>query len=295
MKFQLWNLKGKMKDKLEKLKEDHQIEVHKMRVADATDSRKARAFMFLGGVHAVNKLVKSLDSNFLRGIQAIEEEKLYVDLGFDVFVDFLDSEYSPMSKSTYYNKIKILETEGDNVFNLMNEIGVSVATRKLLAAGNYDAISFDGDQLKIGEETADLSNIKMVRALIEAYATDLKKVTGDAETKQAKLEKAELVITAGTKELSNLQRKIDAEKSEGYGGKFARLILELSNFASFANSLSDAEKADKRDFALKTIADQFGYISESFGVSYNLTTGNASADLDELTAQIISEGFEDED
>ncbi len=282
-----------MSKKLQNLKEQHAIEEHQLRIGEFTEQQKEETLLFVGKLQAVSVIAKALNSQEVRALELFQQEGRYRHLGFDNFVEFLNSDYSKVTKNQYYDRIKLLEAEGDSRFDLMNEVGVSLSTRKLLAAGNYEAITIDGDTLKIGEETADLSNVRLVRTLIESYANDLKRLSGENATKQKKIETFESQIEEGAKQLETLRRQVDQKGQTEYGAIFTTTILKLSEFVKFVGKLSDAEKQEFAETALGTISVQFGLLSKAFGVNRSLTA-NPETGIDPLVEKVMADGFDDE-
>ena len=281
-----------MADKLTKLKEQHQIEEHQFLTDEHKQQQRDNALMILGGIRVADKIATSISSQVMNALITFQDERMYLNFGFDNFVDFLqNSEVSPMSKGEFYKRKEIFEAEGEKLFDLMNEVGVSFATRKLLSSGNYDAISFDGDKLKIGDQEADISNARLVRALLESYADDYKRVKTESEKAKVKLKTAEGTITSGYQQIELLQKQLDGGK-ESYDSVLTKLIVDLSSFAQIVEKLSDPEKKDKADFALRTLSHQFSFISDAFGMKKTLTTGE-NIEVDGLTQKVLDEGFDD--
>lgn len=255
-----------MKDKLKNLEEKHQIEKHKFLTDDFDQKQRDHALMILGGVRVADKIADSISSQVMRALITFREEQRYLSLGHENFADFLDkSDYSPMSKATYYRRKEIFDAEGEKLFDLMNEVGVSMATRKLLAAANYDAIEIDGDTLKIGDETADLSNARLVRTLIESYADDCKRLKTEAEKKSAKIEALNKQIETGANQYQKLAKAVDAANG-GHPHDIAlmRLLAAFHNLRLEAEQLSKEEKSAFAPNIFAEIAAKLDALSRAY-------------------------------
>lgn len=249
---------------LEKLKEKHEKEEWALQTEDVKTRKQNQVFMLLGGIQVANKISKSIDSQIMNALITFQEEEMYLNLGFDNFADFMqNSEYAPFKKSEFYKRRDIYLAEGGQLFDLMNEIGVSYSVRKQLAAGNYDAISFEGDKIRVGDEEADLSNMRMVKTLIESFADEARKNRDDAQRKQEKLERAEQQVTKLSGELSSLKSE-DSEATrilEAY--LKAENALEGLIKAVKASTLVNREKS--ADVYVRGIYARFCAVKQVFG------------------------------
>jgi hypothetical protein len=277
------DFKRNMSNKLQLLKEKHELEEHQVQVDDARTKRLKRAYMFLGGIHTVQKMANSLKAQELRAIEAIETEKLYSDMGFETFNDFLKSEESPISKSSYYEKIKLLNNENEQVFDLLNEIGVAQSVRKLLGSGDYDAITIEGDKVRIGENEADLSNFKVIKDLIESYADDCKRLNtklqkGEDDNKRRKDQIRDLEEKLNSNSFSTSQTALEKSNSIALGG-LAALAAELEN-ATIIDCNIFAENS------LKLLATQYSRVNEILCRKLSVTVDelNLGDDADRIAA-----------
>ncbi|MCW5959298.1 MAG: hypothetical protein KIS76_03995 [Pyrinomonadaceae bacterium] len=195
-----------MDDKLAKLKEKHELEEWELLSGEAREKLKEQALMFLGGIHTVGKLSEALSSQEMRALETFQKERLYHAFGFQTFVEFLGSDYSRMTKSQYYERLRILDIEGDRIFDLLNDAGLSVSKRKLLGKGNIQldgetliVVGDDGDETEI--EISDRSRIlETLSALADANADKSRKIErGEADNKRLKEKVVELENTPGAR------------------------------------------------------------------------------------------------
>jgi hypothetical protein len=280
-----------MKKELKELETKQAIEKHQFQIEHFTETQKNETLIFVGKLQAVSSMRRALNSQELRGLQIFQKEERHFHLGFETFVDFLNSEYSPTTKSQYYERIKILETEGDQVFDLLSEVGVAVSTRKLLASGNYDAITIENGILKIGEETADLSNAKLVRSLIESYADDCKKLTAKSAKDLEKIEKLEKTIENGRSDYEQLQRRIDADETPREK-TFSKLVSSFNQFIGTLPNLEESE-TEKAEANLEMIWYLLERSRKTLGSNKTFTSGDTSS-LDPLVADVDFDDIDEE-
>jgi hypothetical protein len=283
-----------MNDKLQKLKEQHEIEEYDLHVDENKNLRLRQAYMFLGGIHTVKKIANSLNAQHLRAIQAIESEKLYLDMGFEKFVDFLASDESPIGKTAYYDRIKLLESEGEQVFDLLNEVGLTNAIRKKLAESNYGDISIEGNTVRIGDETADLSNMRMIKTLIESFSNDCRKLTEQTKKQNETIQKMESQVSEGSKQVEQLRRQLDTNNE---GSALDRAQSRLINaFIKFNDELAEVPLIDRidKDSVLDTLWMLLEESRKRFGSNKNFTVQTTNQpDVDPLIAQALEDGFDD--
>jgi hypothetical protein len=278
-------------EKLLELETKQAIEKHAFQVDHFKLQRIAESWKFAGKVLALSSIRRAINSQELLGLKLFQSEERYKDLGFDNFVEFLNSEHSPCTKSQYYERIKLLDSEGEQTFDLLNELGVSNSTRKLLASGNYDAITIENGILKIGEETADLSNAKLVRSLIESYADDCKKLTAKSAKDLEKIEKLEKTIENGRSDYEQLQRRIDADETPREK-TFSKLVSSFNQFIGTLPNLDETE-SEKAEANLEMIWYLLEHSRKSLGSNKTFTSGDTSS-LDPLVADVDFDDIDEE-
>ena len=288
-----------MSDKLQILKEKHELEEYELLTEDVKQKRKERTLFALGGIKAAEQIVASfvsaISSQTLRALEVFQKDRMYLDLGFDKFVDFLqDSEFSPMTKSQYYERKNLIDNEGDIVYDYLNSIGLSVSIRKLLASNDKE-ITIEGDFLVVGDEKLAIQESSSIKNILLEIANDNRKLKEENTKKQLKLEKAEQTINDGSKQVEQLRRQLDTNSE---GSTFDRAQSRLINaFIKFNDELADVplvERVDK-DSVLDTLWTLLEESRKRFGSNKNFTvSGAAEMDIDPLLAQVMEDGFDDE-
>lgn len=114
------------------------------------EQQKTLLLKMLGAITALDASAHSvstlLSSQALRGMQKIEQEKLYLALGYENFVEFLNSDDSPITKNQYYDRIKLLNSENDTLYDALTKLAFPVSKRKLLNKGQ---VQIEGDTVFI--------------------------------------------------------------------------------------------------------------------------------------------------
>lgn len=269
-------------DKLEKRIREVQDEVAQEflddHLAEHKQKGRDRALLLAGGFRTALKIATAINSEVMRSLEIFQEERLYLDLGFERFVDFLDQcEHSPMSKAQYYERRAILDKEGDQVFDLLSDLGVSIRRRKLLGKGNVEiegemVIIHDGEE-EISIELKDRSRIlETLSALADANAD-----------KSAKLDRQKEKIDQHDEKVRELYAEIDVEKAR-QKSEFAsdphmiarlEMNLALGKLAQVAEDLPDIEKDQFRDAVLEELAAHRNALAHA----YLTTARKPAADL----------------
>lgn len=167
----------------------------------------------LGAINAMTAIAQTLNSNLIRGLQTIRDKGLYRALGYERFDFFLDLyEYSPMKYKKFNYIEKQFKAEGDEVFDLLNSLNVPMSTRKLIAESEAGAIVIEGDEIFIGDERADLSNLPVIKTLVKKLASANEKFHENKKVQDTKIERLEEQIETGTKEFEELRRAVDAQQ-----------------------------------------------------------------------------------
>lgn len=165
------------------LKKENDLKIVENQPTFSQDERD-KAAVSIGYITAFQKISNVLSAEFMRALIQFQEMKMHEALGYSRFENFLnESPYSPMSKNQFYDRAKILETEGDELFDLLNNFGLAVSKRKLLGKGN---IQLDGNKIividpatneEISFDAGDKSRIlETITALADANADKTKKL-----------------------------------------------------------------------------------------------------------------------
>lgn len=151
-----------------------------------SEAKANESLMLIGGIHTARNISKTIDSEVLRALEAFGKGGHYKALGYKTFAEFLDnSEYSPMSKSQFFEKAKFLKNEGAENFDLLNALNIPVRKRRLL---NKGAVEIDGDKVIVRDGDSETSiEINDRDRLMETLSA-----LADANTEKAKrLEKGQ--------------------------------------------------------------------------------------------------------
>ena len=215
----------KLQKRIREVEEEHAGELLDSRLAIHQDQQRANALLLLGRIQATDRISAALHSEVLRALEQVEETKAYKALGYDRFVDYLgDASMSPITKSQFYEGKKVIDKEGDVVFNALNCLGIPLSKRKSLGKGN---IQIEGDQVIIkdgDEETfiqiSDRSQlIEMLTVLADRKVIDTEVV----ELKDKKIEDLQSKIKTGAAEYDELRRSIDAA---GNGTPYEQALMK---------------------------------------------------------------------
>jgi hypothetical protein len=215
-------------------------------------------WQIIGGTKLANRLVGALSSQLIHAIETVKSQRLYVHAGYETFEDFLDNDPdSPMKYDTYRRRARLLENEGDVVFDLLNSLAIPFEPRKLLS----NEIKVDGNQITIGDTSARLDdNVRIV----ELITTLHKKNQEQART-----------IDRGKKDVDKHKRRADeAEKRvininpEGTDSGKALLTAAgaLSLLRETLAEASDEERAALREPVLELLRNNQLEMAVALGV-----------------------------
>lgn len=258
----------KLKDKIRQVEDEHAGEILDSRIAAHADREKQTSVFILGGIRVADRIAASLSSEAMRALLRFQEEERYKTLGFATMVDFLnESELSPMTKHQFYDRKALLEKEGDQVFNLLNDLGVSVRQRKLLGKGN---VQIDGETVLVttdGEETAiELTDrtriLETLTALADANADKTKKL----DKQKSQLESADVKIG----ELYNEVDRARAAAAAGIEQDPHSIAIVNLTFAYHAvmDTVGDMNEVEREQFAprdFSLIADLMADLAAAYG------------------------------
>ena len=238
-----------------------QIDVEPEELPEIILSERDEVLVWLGRVQATDRIAETLRGEMLRALIAVEEQKKYKRLGFKTFAEFLEkSDLSPLTRNQYYDRRKLLDKEGEKLFDLYPSIGISMRTRKLLGEGN---VSYDGENLTVRNGNLELTyhrdDFNRAAEIITAIADSRADTT-------RKLEKTELALDKAMDDNADLKKKIEDVKASKYGdaGNAAdrALIVAISSVTGLAKESAALSTADKRQFGPAMLERLAGAMSE---------------------------------
>ena len=215
----------------------------------------------MGAIKAMSGIGQSLTRQTMLALERMKEEKLHEELGFSRYDDFLDQwPDSPMSSDKFYRARKLLDQEGELMFDAMEALKLPANTRKKLKG----IISIEGDDIVIGEERLPLTEIARVKAVLKDVAFQQEKQTKktaeqDKEIKELKIKLIETVKAAS-------KSRPDKEVGTPHGQAMLMTLIALEELGKEAASLSDEEKQMHRDNTLRRIGEKMVAIHKGYGL-----------------------------
>jgi hypothetical protein len=269
-------MKKQSKQAIEQGKETVALQASSHLAASQLTDQMVEGLKLLGAVQAGLNISRSVSARLVRVLQEFIEAKAYEAFGRDTLTDFLNnSPHSPMSKNQYYERLEILDKEGDATFGLLNNLRIPVSARKLLSDGT---VRIEGDVIRIGDETIPVSDGSRVKDVIRTLAE------ATAEQKQT--------IVRSQKEVTKLKKELDTAKQSGATGNspFEHALLNL--LGAFTALISEVEKLpadeieDVRSTMFIQLTNQRLRLEEAFGMAAPHGNGNGFHLSDERMDEI---------
>lgn len=236
----------KLQKKIRDVQEEHAEEILSAHLDKHEQKKRDKALMMVGAFTVTNRIAQALSAELMRALIQFQEEKIYESFGYETFVDFLnDSEHSPMTKSQFYERKKVLEIEGDAAFDLLNSLSLPIQKRKLLGAGN---VQVDGSTVFITTQNPD-GDDQIVEIELNDRTRLLQTLSALADQNtllNAKSAKQKEKIEKGESEIENLQKKLDA----GGSGKGSNSSIEFESFMRIVNSTDALAATIEKEFTI---------------------------------------------
>jgi hypothetical protein len=235
-------------DKVKDLKADEAALIVR-EVSTASEQNAATgAAMLLGAAGALDATARLTASQSVRAVQRFRDTKGHEALGFSNFKEFLNkSPHSPMSYDQFNDREKLLEREGDIVFNLLSTMRVPAHARKHLQSG---AVQIEGDNVIIAGERISSDDKPRILEVIKTLA--------DKTVEQAaKIEKGKADNLKWKKEAKQAKGSARRADTPTHDQTLMDVVLSMSSYAAEVAKLSDAESAAIRDEAMDLISEQW--------------------------------------
>lgn len=224
---------------------------------EAVQQRKdeATANRVLGAIIATNRIGAALNSQAMRAMQQFFDEGMHERLGYKSVVDFLNSPDAPLTKAQYYERTNALELEGDQTFDVLNNLRIPISTRKQLRAGDFQ---IEGDDIVLGDGEKRIPISDRV-AVVEAIKGLTDKTAEQSRT-----------IERGKKDVEKWKRKADEAKKNGrteatpYDQALNDCIAGLVKLSAEASELTNDERRTRSDEMLRTVGPAYSKLMRSY-------------------------------
>jgi hypothetical protein len=201
-----------MSNKVQDIRERARDEIATAEWSQAMDERRIYRTIddaqMLGAVKATMSIGRTLAIGAFQRLRKMIEDETYKSFGYATAVDFLNSEHSPLTKNQYYDRLAAVTREGEEVFDLLNSMDISLRNRKLLAKGE---IRIEGEDVVVGhedhEERVPIADRLGVKTLI---ATLVEKTV----TVEQRLAQEQKKNTIGQKDNEKLKRQLAEAKAK---------------------------------------------------------------------------------
>ena len=154
---------------------------------NTTMAHAIRSAEIVGAAKVLDHLAATLNSQAMRHWEGFQQSEGYLAYECKTFVEFLEK-FRPMglTKDKYYQRKSLLESEGDEVFDLLNQYGVPASARKQLTSGS---IEISGNELVLNEQRVPLNDTKQVRKAISELVSQLERVENKSNKTEKEIEK----------------------------------------------------------------------------------------------------------
>ena len=289
-----------LKNKLDQVKHEHAVEAVERDGREIEEKRIAETMFFLGRVkqigHDARSVATALSAQEIRALEHFQEQKMFIPLGYSTFVDFLDkSEYSPMSKRQYYERRELMNAHGDEIYDLLTSVGISVRAQKMLGNGE---LSIEGDKLVAGDVQIDIANSGLIKQVLGEMFDDKRELEKKLATEQKKNADNQQVIDRGIRENEELTRNIDAMRSKNpHDMAVAVLISDALELTEAIGQLPDQRKAPLGQDTLPLLNTVMQRIRAAYGTNFTFTEAAIVGDdlLADIASQVNSLDDEQED
>lgn len=250
-----------------------------------------RSAEIVGAAKVLDHLAAALNAQAMRHWEGFQQAEGYRVYECDSFVDFLDK-YRPMglTKNKYYERKALLEAEGDDAFDLLNQYGVPATIRKQLSAG---AIEITKDEIIVGDKSAPIGDAKQVKALFKEVVDAFDRLetkSGKTEKEVEKLKKRLEDAEARASKTVNFSRH---DETDPANAAYLRVISALVELTRELNELP-SDEAEQR------LRKQYGpHISEAVEMMFSFSAKTspirkpdnvgANSLADELTDEELAE------
>lgn len=293
-----------LNDKLREVEAEHFAEAETALLTAADQQFFAEAHRFAGAVAAVTSIARSLTAKTIEGLMQVEEKKYYsvwlnpkTGRNFQTFAEYLNSDEVPdFSKNKYYELKALYLSEGPEAFDVFSGQRIAVSTRKLLAAKGVE-ITVDGDDLVIADKRVPVTDRAAVKELVQTMHEVLRDRDTREAKKDAKIETLTNQVDQGVRELSQLQRELDAmSERDPYERALGGFVVDGLKLCERIGELDPKVRAERAGHGMRVIWDVVKQLRLSYDINFNFEdTGDPTQITSETTDLVRKVLAEDDD
>lgn len=255
--------------KIRSVEEAHASELVASRLESYSSEQRDLGLMVLGGFRVSERISAAVAAEGFKALMRFAEEKLYEAFGFTNMVDFLnDSPHAPMTKAQFYERRELYGKEGERLFDLFTELGLSIRKRKLLGQGN---VAIEGENAVIrddsGEETVvPISDQARLIEVITAVVDSKVQLRKDLEKQKEKIEQQKETIRLAHDDLDRERARKSVEAlGDTHSMALAAVIGAFKNLRDEVAGLSEIDRGARKDHVLELLAGQMQLTAEAYG------------------------------
>lgn len=268
-------------DKIEKLKDEHAAEKHSELATHHDNRALAAAHFILGRIkqndHLSHAISSNLDAQTIRALERFQREKQHEVLGFDTFDQFLnESEFSPMTKRQYYDRLALVRGHGDEIYDLLTAVGISVRSQKMLGKGE---LSIKNDTLYIGDREVEVANTGIIKDVLNDLFDEKRQLQTDIAKRESRIEKLEAQVSTGTDEYDELRRSFDAlNDGDPHDRAYSKAANAIIRLMDAAETLPEAERKERGRSVVKQLHNLVIDLRSAYGINTALVDSPNSPD-----------------
>jgi len=238
--------------------------------AEYTDRQLAELYETVGATKVIDQMANALVAQRVRGCQHIRDRKLWAAAKSESFRDFMDNHpRSPMSYDRFNRAERLLESEGEVMFDLLNSLNIPQSARKLLKG----EIEIDGNELRVGDQRVRTDDQAAILNLITTQHARLVQQEKSIQQKDKKLKK-------GEEDFEKLKREVRVANPTGTPTGQA-LLTAAGALTQLCEALDSAPPEEKH--ALK---DQIFDLMRAKQLDLSVALGDLSKDEAKLAGAL---------
>lgn len=289
-------MKESLKKNIDRVKDEHAEQEFQALLKNADESAIRDTIFILGQIKHNDRIANAFHANLsaqsIRALETVQKLKRHEVMGYATFEQLLtESPYSPMSKRQYYDRLALLRKHGDEIYDLLTSIGISVRAQKQLGNGE---LCIKNNSLYIGDKEVEIADAGLVKEVLSELFDEKRKLQIESEKKDKAIDTLHTSLKKGEKEYEELRRNFDAAFDvTPFQRQLMRAVQGLSLLTETVGQLSDEEKKRRGDGDMKLLAGLWFRVREAYGSMVPLAE---STEIDEdFLDRAIREIAQDDD
>lgn len=201
------------------------------------------AIEMVGAIGAIEQLAYALSAQAIMAWEQFQTNEGYKMYGCKTWVEFLEKHPRlGLTKSKYYERKKLLESEGADAYDLLNSLKVPANIRRQLSAGD---VQIEGNDLIVRDQRFPIDDAKKIKRALSQVIEQMERVENKSAKTEKELEKTKQKLAEAKEEARTSAMHLPDDGTDPVNQAYLHVLASLTELGRELAELPGKE-ADQR-------------------------------------------------